>query len=106
MGTNAIPYIDTGVEHVGVSRLRKLNSEELRNIKKTMVLQDNDTPLAVLVKYEKFLIMQNQLKALLDTIEVLTNEAENSALKAGLEDLQAGRVKKVSAIRASLKGRR
>lgn len=106
MGLDTIPYIDSNVEHVGVSRLRRLNSEELRNIKKTMVLQDNDIPLAVLLKYEQFLIMQNQLKSLLETVELLTDQEETAALMAGLRDAEAGRTRSFSEIKASLKKRR
>jgi hypothetical protein len=88
-----IPYIDPNVEHVGVSRLRKLNSEELRTFTKTMVLQENDTPLAVLLKYEQFLSMQNQLKSLLETIELLTDKEEMKSLSVGLQELAAGKTK-------------
>jgi PHD/YefM family antitoxin component YafN of YafNO toxin-antitoxin module len=105
MGTLAIPFIDENVEHVGTTRLRELNSAKLKSNTKTLVIQENDTPLAVLLNYEKFLIMQNQLISLLATIEVLSNEAEVSALKCGFEDLEAGRVKSIGEIRASLKKR-
>ncbi len=99
----AVVYIDPNVEHVGVSKLRKLNSKELRLIKKVMVLQDNDEPLAVLVKYEQFLIMQNQLKSLLETIELLSNQEEVKSLIAGLNDMQNGKTRKLSDIKASLR---
>jgi PHD/YefM family antitoxin component YafN of YafNO toxin-antitoxin module len=75
----------------------------LRNNKKTLVIQENDTPLAVLLNYEQYLIMQNQLISLLETIDVLTNEEETTAIKAGLEDIAQGRVKNIAEIRASLK---
>ena len=97
-----IPYIDPNVEHVGVSRLRKLNSDELRHIK-TMVLQDNGEPLAVLLRYEQFLMMQNQLKSLLETIELLSNQEETRELVAGLHDVRAGRTRSIVEIKSSLK---
>ena len=98
-----IPYIDHNVEHVGVSKLRKLNSDELRHFTKTMVLQDNDEPLAVLVNYEQFLIMQNQLNSLLETIDLLGNQEEMGALVAGLEDIKAGRTKTISQIKSAIR---
>ena len=102
MGTQAIPFIDENVEHVGTTRLRELNSAKLRSNKKTLVIQENDTPLAVLLNYENYLIMQNQLLSLLETIDVLANEEEVSSLKAGMDDLASGRTKSISAIRAVL----
>ena len=105
MGGTTIPYIDPNVEHVGVSKLRRLNSAELRHFTKTLVFQDNDEPLAVLVTYEQFLIMQNQLKSLVETIELLSNQDEMRALVAGLEDLKAGRTKSISEIKSSLKNK-
>jgi hypothetical protein len=105
-GLSEIPRIDPNVEHVGVSRLRKLNSNDLRKIEKTLVLQENDTPLAVLVTYEKYLILQNQLDSLMATIEVLTDQEESGALVAGLNDLKAGRTKSLAEVKASLKKKR
>ena len=49
----SIPYIDPSIQHVGISRLRALD--------KTLVIQDNDKPLAVLLKYEHFLAMQEKI---------------------------------------------
>lgn len=51
----SIPYIDPSVAHVGISKLRALNIEQLRDLDKTLVIQDNDKPLAVLLKYESFM---------------------------------------------------
>ncbi len=105
MGSVRVPYIDPNVEHVGVSRLRALNAANLRDIKKTLVIQDNENPLAVLLKYEQFLIMQNQLQSLLDTLELVMNDEERTALLKGLDDLEAGRTRNISEIRESLKKR-
>ena len=52
---------DPSVQHVGISRLRALNVTQLRELDKTLVIQDNDKPLAVLLKYEHFLAMQEQI---------------------------------------------
>jgi PHD/YefM family antitoxin component YafN of YafNO toxin-antitoxin module len=103
--TTTIPFIDENVEHVGTTKLRGLNSAKLKSNMKTLVIQENDRPLAVLLNYEKYLIMQNQLISLLETIDVLSNQAEVAALKSGLEDMEAGRVRSIGEIRASLKKR-
>src|ERR1700729_1263314 len=58
----SIPYLDPSVQHVGISRLRALNVTQLRDLDKTLVIQDNDKPLAVLLKYEHFLAMQERIK--------------------------------------------
>ena len=57
----SIPYLDPNVQHVGVSRLRALNVAQLRELDKTLVIQDNDKPLAVLLKYEHFIAMQERI---------------------------------------------
>jgi len=57
----SIPYLDPSVQHVGISRLRALNVTQLRELGKTLVIQDNDKPLAVLLKYEHFLAMQEMI---------------------------------------------
>jgi hypothetical protein len=57
----SIPYIDPSIQHVGITRLRSLNVTQLRDLDKTLVIQDNDKPLAVLLKYEHFLAMQERM---------------------------------------------
>jgi len=57
----SIPYIDPSIHHVGITRLRSLNVTQLRDLDKALVIQDNDKPLAVLLKYEHFLAMQEKL---------------------------------------------
>jgi hypothetical protein len=54
------PFIDPNVAHVGISKLRTLNAETLRNLKQTLVIQDGETPLAVIVPYEVYLAMQGE----------------------------------------------
>lgn len=103
MATNTIPYIDRNVQHVGVSRLRSLNATQLREIDKTLVIQENDQPLAVLLKYEEFLIMQDQLFSVLDTIAALTEQEEIGGILSGIEEMKAGKTKSISEIRAALK---
>jgi hypothetical protein len=101
-----VPYIDPNVEHVGVSRLRTLNATNLRHFNKALVIQDNDTPLAVLLSYDQFLLMQNQLQAVLETVEVITDQEEKSALVDGLRAVSEGKTKPLSEIRAALKQRK
>jgi len=57
----SILYLDPSVQHVGISRLRALYVTQLRELDKTLVIQDNDKPLAVLLKYEHFLVMQERM---------------------------------------------
>jgi len=57
----SIPYLDPSVQHVGISKLRALNVTQLRAMDKTWVIQDNDEPLAVLLKYEHFMAIQERL---------------------------------------------
>jgi len=97
-----VPYIDPNVEHVGVSRLRTLNATNLRNFGKTLVIQDNNTPLAVLLTYDQFLLMQRQLQGVLETVELLTDEDERVALLDGLAAIRAGKSRPLSEIRAAL----
>ena len=54
----SIPYLDPSVQHVGISRLRALNVSQLDALDKTLVVQDNDRPLAVLIRYRNFMAMQ------------------------------------------------
>ncbi|HTW59081.1 MAG TPA: hypothetical protein VMD99_13195 [Terriglobales bacterium] len=58
--TVSIPYLDPNVQYVGISRLRAFNATQLKELDKTLVIQDNDKPLAVLVKYEHLLAMQDR----------------------------------------------
>jgi len=54
-------FLDPSVQHVGISRLRALNVTQLMELDKTLVIQDNDKPLAVLLKYERFLATQEKI---------------------------------------------
>jgi PHD/YefM family antitoxin component YafN of YafNO toxin-antitoxin module len=103
MAAGAIPIIDPNVKHVGVSKLRELNATKLReNDQTTLVIQDNDNPLAVLLSYERYLIIQQQLLAVYNTLELVTDEKERKGLIAGLADLRAGNVRPFAQIDAEL----
>jgi hypothetical protein len=74
----SIPYLDPNVQHVGISRLRALNVTQLSELDKTLVIQDNDKPLAVLLKYEHFLAMQEQILAHEGEIGAWLSELEHA----------------------------
>ena len=98
----AVPYIDPDVEHVGVSRLRKLNKSNLRR-QKTLVIQDADTPVAVLLSYGQFLAMQTEMESLMATVELLSDDEERELLAKGLDQVKAGQTRSLAEIRRSLK---
>jgi len=50
------------VQHVGISKLRALNVTRLRDLNKTLVIRDNDKPMAGPLKYEHFMAMQEQIR--------------------------------------------
>ena len=50
------------MQHVGISKLRALNVTRLRDLNKTLVIRDNDKPMAVPLKYEHFMAMQEQIR--------------------------------------------
>lgn len=105
MADTGVPIIDPTVKHIGVSKLRGFSASKLRDTNDTFVIQENDTPLAVLLSYEKFLIMQEQLMSVFNTLELLMNKDEMKALHAALDDVQAGRTRSLAEIRAELKKR-
>src|SRR5258708_5657543 len=101
---NEMPFIDPAVEHVGVSRLRQLDGKSLKeNVEnKALVIRDHDTPLAVLVSYEKYLSIQNQMDAVMETLEILSNQDEMRMLVESLQAVAAGKTRSLSEIRDSL----
>jgi len=57
----AIPVIDPRVRHVGVSKLRQINATELKRQsekQETLVIQVDDTPVAVIIGYEAYIDIQ------------------------------------------------
>jgi len=99
-----VPYIDESISDIGVSQLRKLNATELRKTKKTLVVRDNNVPLAVVLKYEQFLIMQNKLESALKTVDLLTKQKDAQAVLESLRDTVEGKGKDLADIRAELAG--
>jgi hypothetical protein len=103
MGTSALFNYDPNIKHVGVSKLRDLNATKLKErSEETLFIQENDTPLAVLLSYKRFLEIKAEFDALMGMIEMLANEAERKSLMQAFEDLRAGRVRPLSEIEAEL----
>src|SRR5271163_1092993 len=98
MGQTAFPVIDPTIRHVGVSKLREMNATALKETDDTFVIQDNNTPLAVLLTYEKFLIMQQKLMSVMNTLELLTESKELAGVLAGIEEMNAGRARSLTDI--------
>lgn len=104
MGTCALQRLDPGVKYVGVSKLRDLNATKLKDDQNTTyVLQDNDQPLAVLIGYERYLIIQEQMDSVMSAIEMLTDVDERNGLIAGLKDFQGGHTRPFAEIKAALR---
>jgi len=100
---NAIPVIDPNVKHVGVSKLRDFNASKLKETEDTYVIQENEVPLAVLLRYEKFLIMQQQIQSMLNTVELFQETAELDGVRAGLREFSEGKSRKLSEIDPAFK---
>lgn len=96
-------YVNPNVRTVGVSKLRSLNATQLRDIDKTIVIQENDKPLAVLLKYEDFLAMQEQLLAVLETHAVLADKNVVETVLAGRVDVTSGNTRSIEDVRESLR---
>lgn len=103
MATCAMPNIDPNIRHVGVSKLRDLNASKLKEQQEeTLVIQENDTPLAVLLSYDRFQQIREQFNALLSMIELLTDEKEKNSLTAAFEDIRNHRIRSLSDIEAEM----
>jgi hypothetical protein len=107
MSLNVAPYVDRtdsaepDVQHAVISRLRKLNAKNLRDLPSALVLHSNKLPLAVLMRYEHFLDLQTKLQALLNTMEMIITKEEFAALSHQLDDIQqVARTKALSKISA------
>jgi PHD/YefM family antitoxin component YafN of YafNO toxin-antitoxin module len=95
-------YINPNVRTVGVSKLRSLSASELRGMDKTLVIQQNDKPLAVLLNYEEYLAMQKQLMAVLETQCVLSDKDETLDIVSGLDDIKSNKTKTINEVRRTL----
>ena len=102
---SSIPLIDPNVKYVGISKLRDLNATKLKESQDTLVFQDNDAPLAVLLSYEKYLFIQEQLAAVMNTLELFSESKELEGVLKGLRDITQGRTRSFSEVKAALKSK-
>lgn len=99
-------YVNPNVRTVGVSKLRSLNASQLRNIDKTLVIQENDQPLAVLLKYEEYMAMQERLLAVIETQAVLSDKSVVDGIRTGRADAASGNTRPIEEVRNSNSPRR
>jgi PHD/YefM family antitoxin component YafN of YafNO toxin-antitoxin module len=96
-------YVNPNVRTVGISKLRSLNATKLRDIDKTLVIQENDQPLAVLLKYDEYLAMQKQLIAVLETQAVLSDKDAVTSILSGKADVRSGNTRSIEDVRDSVR---
>ena len=53
-----IPFVDPTVRHVGVAALREFNADKLRTLDRAVVFSADGKELAVLLRFDTFLRMQ------------------------------------------------
>ena len=92
-------YVNPKVRTLGVSKLRLMNASQLRDIDKTLVIQEGDQPLAVLLKYEDFIAMQQQLLSVLETQAVLSDKGAFDSIMAGRTDVRSGNTRTIEEVR-------
>ena len=95
-------YVNPNVCHVKVSKLRSFNASQLKGIDKTIVIQENDRPLAVLLKYEDFMAMQKQLLASLEQA-ILSDKSTVEGVLVGRNDVKSGNTRGLEEVRDSLR---
>jgi hypothetical protein len=98
-----IPLIDRSVKYVGASKLRDLNAATLKESEDTFVIQDNDGPFSVILSYEKYLAIQDQLLGVVNTMEMISDTAELKGVAAGLTEIGQGRTRTLTEIQARLR---
>jgi hypothetical protein len=99
--TMGIPVIDPNVQYVGVSKLRLLNADRLHSLDKTLVIQDDDKPIAVVLSFGQFMRMQIERDRVVATLEALL--AERSGLLAALHQAQTGNTTPLEDVRKTLR---
>jgi hypothetical protein len=87
-------YIDTTIEHVGVSKLRQLSAANLGKLKNMLVVRENDMALAVVLRYEQYLKMQDQLEQALRTVQAY----QSGELAQGLQDAATGHIRRMKEV--------
>lgn len=101
--TMGIPVIDPNVQYVGVSKLRTLNADKLGSLDKTLVIQDDDKPLAVVLSYRQFLAMQKERGRILATLETIFTDEDRTSLVTALLAARKGNTKSDSEVRGNKK---
>ena len=71
-----IPYIDPNVDHVAMDRLQEMSTSSLKRLKKTLVVRDGDSPLAVVVPFKTFLRIQREIDRLSELVEDYQDRAD------------------------------
>lgn len=99
--TVGIPVLDPNVQYVGVSKLRLLNADKLHSLDKTLVIQDDDKPIAVVLSFGQFMRMQIEKDRVVATLEAVL--AERSGLLAALHEAQTGNTTPLEDVRKTLK---
>jgi hypothetical protein len=56
----------------------------------------------VLVNYDEYLAMQQQLMAVLETHSVLSDKEETADIVSGIDDINTGKTKPITEVRRSL----
>jgi hypothetical protein len=97
-----IPRVDPNVQYVGVSKLRSLNATKLQELDKTLVIQDDEKPVAVVLSYEQFLGMQNERDRILRTLETVLTENKDDLLEA-LQNAREGSTIPISEVKKLLR---
>jgi len=102
---NTIPnsYVNPNVRAVGVSKLRSLSGSKLRGMDKTLVIQENDEPIAVLVKYEDYLAMQQKMLDLVDAHSILSDKNAFASVLTGRAESEAGKSRSIEDVRDGLR---
>jgi hypothetical protein len=75
----------------------------LKETEDTYVIQENEVPLAVLLRYERFLIMQEQIQSMLNTVELIQDSTELSGLITAMREFREGSTRKLSDVDPAFK---
>src|SRR5256885_16758279 len=106
--TTTMAVLNPDVKYVGISKLRDLNANkltQLKETKETLVFQDNDKPVAVLLSYDNYLGIQQQMAALMNTVELFSERIELEGVIRGLKDISEEKVHSFAEVKATLKER-
>jgi hypothetical protein len=58
-----VPFLDPSLEYIGTSKLRLLTGKTIKALRRPLLVQDQkrNTPLAVIIKYERYIQIQRIL---------------------------------------------